>query len=251
MRDLSRPRKLHDLSRGCAATRRCITLRSRPGAGGRCAIGANSASESHSGVSRAARRGRERARARMRDVSHPLDVSRVPPPRRRPAVALPPVSVPRAAPQLCVRARGELCRLPQCRAVLPDLSPAERGGGYAENRHGAVPRCIPWIQPGTRTGGASESRILRVVPRRARLRCVPLRRWRWIPVQPAWPRFQRGPGPIQEPIGLHRVSRSRDPGLARSPGSRGCRGRPGCPGNQGAASAALRLPRPPGPPGPP
>jgi hypothetical protein len=51
---------------------------------------------------------------------------------------------------------------------------------------------------------------MRVLPRGARLHGVSFRGGRWVPVQPPWARLQRGAGPIEKPIGVHRVSWSSD-----------------------------------------
>ena len=217
------------------------------------ASGAHSAVDSHAGFPGTPRVGGQRAAEDVRDVPRSRHVSRVSPPRsgsairdrakapgpaavrgdtirwsagrrhasrRREAIWLPSRIVPHAPPELGLCPRGELQRLPQPCAVLSELPPTVGPRGDVADRPARLPRRVSRLQPWARPGRATESRVVRVMPRGARLHGVSFGGERRVPLQPPRAWLRCGPDAVEEPVAVQGMSRQRD---TEGPVNRGVR----------------------------
>ena len=208
VRRVSCARELHELPRRGAAARDRRAASRGPGRGRGRAVHASAAGRA-TRASSGNGTDRRRARAATARPAMSRDVSRVSPPRRHATGRLPPAALPDAASELRVRSRGELQRLPQPCAVLPELPSAVGARRDVAARHGRLPRRVSRVQPRARAGGATESRVVRRVSCGARLHGVSFRRGRRVPIQPSRAGLQRDADAVEEPIVMHRMSRER------------------------------------------
>jgi len=205
-----RPRELRELShRGTVGRRECGASRRSGPRRGRAAR-ASGAGEPHARVQGKAWVGGEFTSLVVRDLPRPFDLSRLSSSRRHATSRLPPSAVSHAAPKLRVRAGGELQRLPQPGAVLPELPPAVRSRRDVATWPGRLSRRLSKLQPRPRPGGTPEPRVMRRLPCGARLHDVPFRGERRVQVQPSWARVQRRSDAVEERIAVHRLSRQLD-----------------------------------------
>ena len=161
LRDLPRPGELRELPHWGAVRRRDRNASRWSGPRSGRAARASGTGEPLARVQGTARIGRERTPLIVRDLPRTFDVSRLSSSRRHATSRLPPCAVSHAAPKLCVRSRGELQRLPQPGAVLPELPPAVRSRRHIATRPGRLSRRLSQLQPRPRPGGTPEPRVVR------------------------------------------------------------------------------------------